>query len=55
MTRLKDLKKRFMEDLEFREEYARADDEFRLIEALIHARRAAKLTQAELARRLRTT
>ena len=33
MTRLKDLKKRLMEDPEFREEYARADDEFALIEA----------------------
>ena len=55
MTRLKDLKKRFMEDPEFREEYARIDDEFMLIEALIRARTAAKLTQAELARRLGTT
>ena len=55
MTRLKDLKKRFMEDPEFREEYARIDDEFTLIEALIRARTAAKLTQAELARRLGTT
>ena len=55
MTRLKDLKKRLMEDPEFREEYARADDEFALIEALVRARTAAKLTQAELARRLGTT
>ena len=55
MTRLKDLKKRLMEDSEFREEYARADDEFALIEALVRARTAAKLTQAELAQRLGTT
>ena len=55
MTRLKDLKKRLMEDPGFREEYARVDDEFRLIEALVRARTAAKLTQAELARRLGTT
>ena len=55
MTRLKDLKKRLMEDPEFREEYARVDDEFKLIEALVRARTAAKLTQAELARRLGTT
>ena len=40
---------------EFREEYARADDEFTLTEALVRARAAAKLTQAELARRLGTT
>ena len=44
-----------MEDTEFREEYARVDDEFALIEALVRARAAAKLTQAELARRLGTT
>ena len=54
-TRLKDLKKRLMEDPEFREEYARADDEFALIEALVRARTAAKLTQTELAQRLGTT
>ena len=55
MTKLKDLKKRLMEDPEFREEYARADDEFTLIEALVRARMAAKLSQSELARRLGTT
>ncbi len=55
MTQLKDLKARLMEDPEFREEYARADDEYALIEALVRARAAAKLTQAELARRLGTT
>ena len=55
MTKLKDLKARFMEDAEFREEYARADEEYALIEALIRARTAAKLTQTELARRLGTT
>lgn len=55
MTKLKDFKKRLMEDPEFREEYERIDDEFRLIEALVRARTAAKLTQAELARRLGTT
>ena len=51
----KDLKKRLMKDPEFREEYARADDEFVLVEALIRARTAAKLTQEELANRLGTT
>ncbi len=55
MTPLKDLKARFMEDPEFREEYARIDQEYVLIEALIRARAAAKLTQAELARRIGTT
>ena len=47
MTKLSDLKERFMEDHEFREEYARADEEFALIEALVRARAAAKLTQAD--------
>ena len=55
MTRLKDLKKRLMKDPEFREEYARADEEFALIEALVRARTAARLTQEELASRLGTT
>ena len=55
MTKLKNLKKRLMEDPEFREEYARVDEEFALIEALVRARSAAKLTQAELARLLGTT
>ena len=45
MTTLKDLKKRLMNDSEFREEYARAENEFALIEALIRARTAAKRTQ----------
>ena len=43
------LKWRLMEDTEFREQYARVDDEFALIEALVRARAAAKLMQAELA------
>ena len=47
MSKLKDLKMRFMEDSAFREEYA-------LIEELVRARMAAKLTQTELARRLGT-
>ena len=55
MTKLKELKKRRMEDPEFREEYGRIDDEFKLIEALVRARTAAKLTQVELARRLGPT
>ena len=55
MTKLKELKNRFMEDPEFREEYARADEEYALVEALVRARTAAKLTQAEVAGRLGTT
>lgn len=55
MTKLKELEKRFMEDPEFREVYASVDAEYTLIEALVRARTAAKLTQAELAQRLGTT
>ena len=55
MTRLKDLKNRLMQDPDFRKAYARVDEEFTLIEALIRARTTAKLTQAELAQRLGTT
>ena len=55
MTKLKDLKNRLLEDPEFREEYAKVDDEFTLTEALVRARMTARLTQVELARRLGTT
>ena len=55
MTKLKELKKCFMEDPAFREEYARVDEEYALVEALVRARTAARLTQAEVARRLGTT
>ena len=55
MTKLEDLKARFMEDPEFRREYAWADEEYALVEALVRARTEARLTQAELARRLGTT
>lgn len=55
MTRLRDLKKRLMEDPQFREEYAQADQEYALVAQLIRARMAAKLTQAEVAQRLGTT
>ena len=55
MAKLKDLKARFMEDPQFREEYVRVAEEYALIEALVRARTAAKLMQAEFARRLGTT
>ena len=44
MTKLKDLKARFMGVPELREEYARVDEEYALIEALVRARSAANLT-----------
>ena len=44
-----------MQDPEFRAEYARADEEYALVEAMIRARTAANLTRAELAARVGTT
>ena len=55
MTTLKELKKRYMEDPEFRKEYALVDEEYALVETLVRARTAANLTQAEVARRIGTT
>lgn len=55
MTSLADLKKTLMDNPDFRAEYDKADAEFRLIEALVQARTRARLSQAELARRLGTT
>ncbi|MCY3755574.1 MAG: hypothetical protein OXG99_15980 [Alphaproteobacteria bacterium] len=45
MTKLKDLKARFMEDPEFRKEYARADEEYALVEA--ECRHAAPLRRSD--------
>lgn len=55
MTRISELKKRWMRDPKFRKEYEKADEEFAVIEALIRARTKAQLSQAELARRIGTT
>ena len=55
MTKIAELKKRLMTNPEFREEYEKADAEFAIVEALVRARTAAKLSQAELARRIGTT
>lgn len=55
MTKIADLKKKLMANPEFQEEYEKADAEFRLIEELVRARTKAKLSQAELAKRIGTT
>ncbi len=55
MTKLGELKKKLMENPEFREEYAKADADYRLIEELIRVRMEAKLTQSELAIKIGTT
>ena len=54
-TTLNELKKRYMEDPEFRKEYALVDEEYALVETLVRARTAANLTQEEVARRIGTT
>ncbi len=55
MTRIADLKKRLMNDPEFRKEYEEADAEFSLVEALVKARADAKMSQADVAKRIGTT
>lgn len=55
MTKIAELKKRLMDNPEFRAEYEKADAEFAVIEALVKARMAAGLTQTELAERIGTT
>lgn len=55
MTRIADLKKRLVANPEFQAEYEKADAEFAIIEALVRARTEAKLSQAELAKRIGTT
>ena len=45
MTKLKDLKARFMKEAEFRKEYARADQEYGLSEAEVRARVGAKSSE----------
>jgi len=55
MTKIAELKERLMKNPEFRAECEKADAEFALVEALVHARMNAKLTQAQLAKKLGTT
>jgi ribosome-binding protein aMBF1 (putative translation factor) len=55
MTKLAELKKKYMKDPEFRMEYEKADLEYSIIELLIRARTQAKMSQEELAKRMNTT
>ena len=48
MTKLKELKKWFMEDPEFREAYALADEEYALVETRIRERAAEDMMQTEV-------
>lgn len=55
MTRIRDLHKKWMKQPAYRKEYEALGDEFALAEAVAEARVRAGLSQAQLARRMRTT
>jgi transcriptional regulator with XRE-family HTH domain len=55
MTSLKDLKARLLKDPEVRKEYDALEEEFALIAAVAKARARSGLTQAQLAKRMKTT
>ena len=55
MTKLRDLHKKWMKDPEYRREYDALEEEFALILEVAKARQRAGLSQAELAKRMKTT
>ena len=55
MTRIKDLHKAWMKEPNYRREYDLLEEEFALAAAVAKARQRAGLSQAELARRMKTT
>lgn len=55
MTNIRDLHKKWMKDKTYREAYEELGPEFDLARALIQARTQAGLTQAQLAKRMKTT
>jgi ribosome-binding protein aMBF1 (putative translation factor) len=55
MTKLRDLKARLLKDPEVRKEYDALEEEFALIAAVAKARARAGLSQAQLAKRMKTT
>lgn len=55
MTKLKDLKARLLKDPAVRKEYEALEEEFALIAEVAKARRRAGLSQAQLAKRMKTT
>src|SRR6266436_7258878 len=55
MTKLGDLKKKLLKDPEVRKEYDELEEEFALMMEVAKARTRAGLSQAELARRMKTT
>jgi transcriptional regulator with XRE-family HTH domain len=55
MTRIDVLHKKWLKDREYRKAYDALDEEFALAAAIMKARNRAGLSQAELARRMKTT
>ncbi len=55
MTKLKDLKARLLKDPQVRKHYDALEEEFALMEAVAKARARSGLSQAELAKRMKTT
>lgn len=55
MTKLKDLKARLLKDPEVRKHYDALEEEFALMVAVAKARARSGLSQAELAKRMKTT
>jgi ribosome-binding protein aMBF1 (putative translation factor) len=55
MTKISDLHRRWSEDAEYKDAYDGLGDEFDLARTLIEARTAAGLSQAQLARRMKTS
>ena len=55
MARISDLHKKWMEEPEYRKAYEALDGEFTLARAVMDARNRVGLTQAQLARKMRTT
>ena len=55
MIKFSDLHKKWMKEPAYRKEYEALEEEFVLIEAIAKARIRAGLSQAELARRMKTT
>lgn len=55
MTKISDLHRRWRKDGDYKDAYHALGDEFDLARALIEARTAAGLSQAQLARRMKTS
>jgi ribosome-binding protein aMBF1 (putative translation factor) len=55
MTRVEEFHKKWSKNPAYRKAYADLEEEYALAAAILSARAAAGMTQAELARRMRTT